>query len=165
MPNNLVPNTDLNKTSDAIIKKSLIETDITTLWSALTDHSKFGDWFMVAIDGPFVEGELSHGQFTFEGYEHFKWVARVAKIEPEILFSFYWSPAMDMEDVEFSNRPQTLVEFILEPQSDGIILTIKESGFLAMKDEAQRMEALERNASGWEAQMENIAAYVASTSP
>ncbi len=151
--------------ADDIVKHALINTDLSTLWTAITDHKQFGDWFMVAVDNPFVEGELSHGQFTFEGYEHFKWIARVSDIEPKRRFAFYWSPAMDMEDIEFSKRPQTLVEFVLEPKDDGVSLTISESGFSAMEDEEQRREALERNSQGWEAQMENIAAYVANTGP
>lgn len=145
---------------DAIVKQSLIKTDLPTLWTALTDYKQFGEWFMVSIDAPFNEGEVSHGQFTLEGYEHYRWIAKILQIEPERKFSFNWSPALDMEEVEFSLRPQTWVEFILESEAQGINLTIRESGFAAIQSPQDRKEAMRRNAQGWDAQLKNIAAYV-----
>jgi len=145
---------------DAITKSAVINTDIDSLWQAITDHKQFGDWFMVALDGPFIEGELSHGQMTLAGYEHYKWISKVLHIQPQKRFAFYWSPAMDMEDIDFSLRPQTLVEFKLEPQKQGVKLTVIESGFSEMEDALVREEAMQRNAEGWEIQLKNIEAYV-----
>jgi hypothetical protein len=42
----------------------------------------------------------------------------------------------------------------------GTRLTIIESGFAALPDDADAAEALRRNAGGWEIQTQNIAAHV-----
>jgi hypothetical protein len=55
----------------------------------------------------------------------------------------------------------TLVEFRFEEIPDGTLLTITESGFDSIPAE-RREEAFRMNSSGWTAQSNNIAAYVAS---
>lgn len=82
-------------------------------------------------------------------------------MESERLFSFSWHPQADDPDADYSDQPQTLVEFKLEPTSGGTHLVITESGFSAMPDHL-REELFRRNADGWEAQAINIATHVES---
>ena len=67
-----------------------------------------------------------------------------------------WDAAIPIDDV-----PTTLMEFTLEDEGDGTKLTVVESGFAALPD-AIRERSLLDNTSGWEEQMRNIQAYLAS---
>jgi uncharacterized protein YndB with AHSA1/START domain len=96
---------------------------------------------------------------TYPGYEHIRWNATVAAIEPERLFSFRWHPYAIDPDVDYSGEPTTLVEFRLEPNGSGSILTVTESGFAAIP-EGRRFEALRMNDRGWTMQMTNIERHV-----
>ena len=147
---------------DRIEKHVELKAPIARVWQALTDHEEFGDWFQVKLDGPFVVGEVSTGQMTYPGYEHMKWEATVQTMEPERLFVFTWCPYAGYPDIDYSNEPQMLVEFRLEPTSNGTRLDISESGFNALPDDARRVDALRSNTQGWNEQVKNIAAHVES---
>ena len=92
------------------------------VWRALTDHREFGEWFRVALEGPFVPGQTARGHMTYPGYEHIVWEALIEKMEPERLFSFTWAQVCHDKDrysPDYSNAPRTLVEFRLEKIANG----------------------------------------------
>ena len=126
------------------------------VWRALTDHEEFGAWFCVKLDGPFAVGKVSRGRVTYPGYEHMTWEATVQAMEPERLFSLTWCPLLEHDD----DYPQTLVEFTLEPTSEGTRLVLVESGFAGLPDDQRRDDALRRNSEGWDGQVKNIIAHV-----
>ncbi len=72
--------------TDRIEKTIKIKVPVSRVWRALTDYREFGAWFRVRLDGPFVPGQVSRGQITYPGYEHYRWEAVVQKMEPERLF-------------------------------------------------------------------------------
>lgn len=145
---------------DSIIKTVDLNAPVSRVWKALTDHKEFGEWFRVAIDGPFVAGEVSTGYMTYPGYEHFRWYATVKEIRPEELFSFTWCPYSDNPDADYSNEPTTLVTFRLEAVPAGTRLIVEESGFASLPDDSRRPEAMRMNTRGWDEQMKNIKAHV-----
>ena len=145
--------------NDRIEKRIELKAPVSRVWRALTDHSEFGEWFRVKLDGPFMPGQVSRGQITYPGYEHIKWYAVVQKIEPERLFSFSWHHSHD-PNVDASKEPTTLVEFKLEKTKTGTLLTVIESGFESLPPE-RRDEAFRMNEGGWTEQMKNIEAYLA----
>ncbi|HET7587242.1 MAG TPA: SRPBCC family protein [Gammaproteobacteria bacterium] len=145
--------------NDRIEKAVELKAPVARVWRALTDYREFGEWFRVALDGPFIVGETCQGHITYPGYEHLKWQATVKAMEAERLFSFTWHPYAVEQDVDYGIEPQTLVEFRLEPTDDGTRLIISESGFAALP-EGRRMEAFRMNESGWEEQAGNIRSYV-----
>ena len=147
---------------DHIEKSIELRAPVARVWRALTDHREFGEWFRVKLDGPFVVGEVTRGRITYPGCEHMKWEATVQAMEPERLFSFRWCPYADDPDIDYSNEPQTLVEFRLESTSDGTRLVISESGFNALPDDARRIDALRLNTQGWNEQAKNIEGHVES---
>ena len=147
---------------DGIEKIVELKAPIARVWRALTDHKEFGEWFQVDLEGPFVAGKISHGQITYPGYEHFKWEATVQAMEHEQLFSLTWCPYGGDPEIDYSNEPQTLVEFRLESTSNGTRLSITESGFAALPDDQRRVDALRSNSQGWSEQVKNIAAHVES---
>jgi len=143
-----------------IEKRIELKATVSRVWRALTDYRNFGEWFRVRIDGPFVPGEVSRGNITWPGYEHYKWEAVVKAIEPERLFSFTWHPYALDQSRDYSQETPTLVEFRLEPTANGTLLTVTESGFDKIPED-RRAEAFRMNDGGWAQQVVNIERYVA----
>jgi uncharacterized protein YndB with AHSA1/START domain len=149
--------------NDRIEKRIELKAAISRVWRALTDYREFGEWFRVKLDAPFSVGRISRGQMTYPGYEHYKWEARVEKMEHERLFSFTWHPyAVDLKR-DYSRETPTLVEFRLEKTEDGTLLVLTESGFDKIPPE-RRLEAFRMNEDGWTEQMKNIEKHVEKTS-
>jgi len=147
--------------SESTIEKRIeLKATVSRVWRALTDYREFGEWFRVRIDGPFVPGEVSSGNITWPGYEHYKWEAVVKAMEPERLFSFTWHPYALDQSRDYSQETPTLVEFRLEPTAVGTMLTVTESGFDKIPAD-RRAEAFRMNDGGWAQQVVNIERYVA----
>ena len=149
-----------------IEKRIELNAPVTRVWRALTDHREFGEWFRVALEGPFVVGQTTRGRILHPGYEHMIWEAQIEKMEPEQLFSFTW-PQIQHHDKgryspDYSQAPRTLVEFRLEKTPAGTLLMLTESGFEKVPAD-WRGDALRGNDGGWTQQMKNIEGYVSST--
>jgi uncharacterized protein YndB with AHSA1/START domain len=149
--------------NNTIEKRIEIKAPVSRVWRALTDHREFGEWFGVRLDGPFVPGEISHGNITYPGYEHIEWNAVVQAMEPEKLFSFTWHPYAIDPEKDYSGETPTLVEFTLEPTASGTLLVLTESGFDKVPEE-RRFEAFRMNDHGWTEQMKNIESHVSGAS-
>ena len=144
-----------------IIRKQIeLRAPVERVWRALTDYREFSEWFRVKLEGPFVAGQVSRGHITYPGYEHLRWEAQIRTIEPERLFSYSWHPYAVDPKIDYSQEPQTLVEFRLEKSGGGTLLTITESGFEQLKDDKRRLEAFRMNDGGWAEQARNIEAHV-----
>jgi uncharacterized protein YndB with AHSA1/START domain len=148
--------------ADRIEKRIELKAPISRVWRALTDYREFGEWFRVKLDSPFSVGQISRGQIAYPGYEHYKWEARVEKMEHGRLFSFTWHPyAVDLKR-DYSKETPTLVEFRLEKTADGTLLVVTESGFDKLPPD-RRLEAFRMNDDGWTEQMKNIEKHVEKT--
>ena len=145
--------------SDRIEKSIELNAPVERVWRALTDHNEFGEWFRVKLDGPFAPGEVARGRMTYPGFEHVKWEAEIKQMEAPRLFSFTWHPYAIDPNVDYSKETPTLVEFRLEPTSNGTRLTIVEFGFDALPTNRQP-DALRMNEGGWAEQIRNIQAHV-----
>jgi uncharacterized protein YndB with AHSA1/START domain len=143
-----------------IEKRIELKAPIIRVWRALTDYREFGEWFRVAIEGPFVPGETARGQILYPGYEHLAWQVVIQKMEPESLFSFTWHPYAVDPGVDYSKETPTLVEFRLEATATGTLLTVTESGFDKIPA-GRYQEAFRMNEGGWTQQMKNIENHVA----
>lgn len=78
---------------DRIERKILLDASRKQVWEALTDAEQFGDWFGIALKGKtFVVGQNIEAPITYPGYEHAAWKARIERILPQTLFSFWWHP-------------------------------------------------------------------------
>ena len=151
-----------NSTTDRIEKRIELRAPAARVWRALTDHREFGEWFRVNLQGPFVPGKATRGNFTFPGYEPLVFEAVVQRMEPEKLFSFRWHPYAIDPKVDYSTEPTTLVEFRLEKSAGGTLLIVTESGFDALPP-GRRDEAFRKNSGGREHQLKNIDAHVTQT--
>ena len=51
--------------TDRIEKKIELKAVPGRVWRALTDHTEFGEWFRVKLEGPFVPGKTTRGRITY----------------------------------------------------------------------------------------------------
>jgi uncharacterized protein YndB with AHSA1/START domain len=147
------------QSTDKIEKRVLLRAPKERIWRALTNAVEFGAWFGVNLTGEFRPGARVRGQITHEGYEHVPFEVTVERMEPERLFSFRWHPNAIEQGADYSAEPTTLVAFELQEVSDGIMLTVTESGFDRIPL-ARRAEAFRGNEEGWAFQMKSIEEYV-----
>jgi uncharacterized protein YndB with AHSA1/START domain len=141
--------------TDRIEKQIRLDSPVSRVWRAITDAQEFGTWFGVALDGTFAPGANVRGRITIKGYEHVPFEVVVEAMKPERFFSFRWHPYAIEPGVDYSTEPMTLVEFTLEPDGDGTLLTVVESGFDAIPA-SRRAKAFEMNSAGWAGQLKNI---------
>ena len=155
---------------DAIEKKIVLKASRQRVWDAINDAQKFGTWFGVEFDGPFVAGQRLVGRIrptkvdpevakAQEPYSGKKFEITVDRVEPEKRFSFFWHPYALDEKTDYSSESKTLVTFELAPAQGGTLLTVTESGFSKVPL-ARRAEAFTSNEGGWEAQTKLIARYL-----
>lgn len=147
--------------TDRIEKSIDLKAPVERVWRALTDHTEFGTWFRVRLDGPFVPGEFATGRITHPGYEHVIWRAKIVRMEKPRSFAFTWHPYAVDPAVDYSGETPTLVEFELQPIVGGTRLRIVETGFDSLPS-GRKPDALRMNDSGWAQQAKNIQAYVES---
>jgi uncharacterized protein YndB with AHSA1/START domain len=157
--------------TDRIEKKVLLRAPRSRVWRALTDSEEFGSWFGVKLDGPFAPGAALRGTIVpttadaavaarQEGAKGLTFDITVERVEPERLFSFRWHPFAIEPGVDYSKEPTTLIEFELEEQTDGVLLTVTESGFDRIPIE-RRAKAFTANEEGWAIQMTLIEKHLA----
>lgn len=165
---------------DKIEKQVMLRVPASRVWQAISDAGEFGRWFGVELEGNFIVGKPITGVFSNALSETaiLEYQARLGlppskvrlperstlfctpeRIEPESYFSFRWIPYGIDAEVDPHAEPTTLVEFRIEPVSEGTLLTIVESGFDRVPA-ARRERAFRMNEGGWTAQAENIRKYV-----
>jgi uncharacterized protein YndB with AHSA1/START domain len=158
-------------TADRIEKKVLLRAPVSRVWQAISDSARFGAWFGVRFDGPFVPGARMVGRIVpttvdpaiakeQAKYEGKAFEIVVGDVEPERLLSYRWHPYAVDEGRDYANEPMTTVTFELSPAPEGTLLTVTESGFEALPPE-RRAEAFRMNEGGWSAQVELVAKFLA----
>jgi len=149
--------------SDRIEKQIELKAPPARVWRALTDSSKFGEWFRVALTEPFLVGSTVRGHILHPGYEHIIFEAKIEEMVEEKLFSWTWAHPQSHDREHYSSdytgQPRTRVEFRLEPTATGTLLTVTESGFSKLPDD-RREKHYQMNDGGWAQQMKNIEAYL-----
>lgn len=155
--------------SDRIEKQALLRAPLDRVWRAISDSEKFGQWFGVRFDGPFVAGvsvtatitptavddEVAKLQEPHAGTTS-TW--QIVAVDEPRRFAYRWHPCAGEPDVD--QEPTTLVEFTLAETPDGVLLTIVESGFDALP-QPRRSSAFEANSGGWAHQVELVRKYLA----
>ncbi len=121
------------------------------VWAALTTAEGLGAWFgnEAAIDlrpgGPaWMRWDGGH---TAE--------MRVERVEAPAVFGFTWH----IYGLPGDDPRRTYVEFTLEPAGAGTRLTVVESGFAQLPQDAHRT-AFDGNAKGWASELAELAGYL-----
>ncbi len=144
--------------NDTITRQIHIEADQQRVWDALSDATEFGKWFHVKLDGPFVVGETTTGKITYPGHEGIPWITVTEVMAPPKRFAFRWPDCAPDESI----GPSTIwltVDFALESQNGGTLVTVTETGFAALPED-RRASMLRDNAEGWNIQTVNLKHYV-----
>ena len=121
------------------------------VWAALTTAEGLGAWF-----GDEATIDLRPG-----GSAWMKWDSghtadmRVERVEEPRVFGFTWPIYGLPED----DPRRTYVEFTLEPAGSGTRLTVVESGFAQLSENAHR-KAYDGNSDGWAKELAELAAYL-----
>ena len=158
---------------DRIEKQIVLKAPRERVWQAIVDSGRFGTWFGVAFDGPFVEGERTAGRIVptqvddaiaamQEPWAGMACDFHVERIQPMERFAFRWHAYPEGPEQDPQGANMTLVEFHLE-DADGSAgatrLTITESGFDRVPA-AYRAKAFADNEGGWAMQVRLIAKYL-----
>ena len=121
------------------------------VWAALTTAEGLAAWF-----GNQAVIDLRPG-----GPARMSWTGgptvdmRVERVEEPTVFGFTWPVYGLPED----DQRRTYVEFTLEPAGAGTRLTVTESGFAQLPEDAHR-KAYDGNTEGWAKELGELAAYL-----
>lgn len=170
VPGSTVPGrTDPSRT-DSIRKDVVLAAPRERVWRAIADSARFGTWFGVEFDGPFVEGQRVAGRIVPTRVDpdvavlQEPWTGMacdffVQRIEPPHRFAFRWHAYPEGPEEDPAGHAMTLVEFELEDHGDATRLRITESGFdrVPLK---HRAKAFADNDGGWTMQVALIGRYL-----
>jgi uncharacterized protein YndB with AHSA1/START domain len=156
--------------TDRIEKQILLHAPLERVWDAISDAKRFGSWFGVAFDAPFVAGSRLTGRIVptsvdpevaklQEPHAGKAFEFQVESIEPMRRITFRWHPFAIDPQVNYTQEPTTLIVFELRPTASGTHLTISESGFDQIPLE-RRAKAFAANDAGWTHQVKLIEKYL-----
>jgi uncharacterized protein YndB with AHSA1/START domain len=120
------------------------------VWAALTTAEGLAAWFgnEAKIDlRPGGAASMSFGEHTAD--------MRVQRVEEPKVFGFTWG----IYGLPHDDPRRTYVEFTLEPVGAGTRLTVVESGFAQLPDDAYRT-AYEGNVKGWASELSELVSYL-----
>jgi uncharacterized protein YndB with AHSA1/START domain len=123
-----------------------------TVWAALTTAEGLAGWFgnEAAID--LRPGGAAWMRWTGEGFTA---DMRVERVEEPKVFGFTWH----IYGLPDDDPRRTYVEFTLEPVAAGTRLTVVESGFAQLPDDAHR-KSYDGNTEGWAKELGELASYL-----
>ena len=121
------------------------------VWAALTTSDGLASWF----------GDEATIDLRTGGTARMTWqdgpvaTMRVERIEEPHVFGFTWQ----IYGLPADDPRRTYVEFTLEATDSGTRLTVVETGFAQLSDEAFH-EAYDGNAKGWASELGELVAYL-----
>jgi uncharacterized protein YndB with AHSA1/START domain len=128
-----------------------IEHPPASVWAALTTAEGLGTWF-----GNTATIDLRPGgaaQMTWTSGE--KASMRIERVEEPVVFAFTWG----INGLPDDDPRRTYVEFTLSPTDNGTRLTVVESGFAQLPDDAYR-KAFDGNTEGWASELGELVEYL-----
>jgi uncharacterized protein YndB with AHSA1/START domain len=122
-----------------------------TVWTALTTAEGLGTWF--GNDATIDLRPGGSARVTWAGGERAD--LRVERVEEPTVFGFTWH----INGLPDDDPRRTYVEFTLQPDGAGTRLTVVESGFAQLPDDAHG-KAYDGNTEGWAAELGELVAYL-----
>ena len=122
------------------------------VWAALTTAEGLGTWFGNEATIDLRPGGAGQMTWTDEGFTA---RMRVERVEEPTVFGFTWG-IFGLPD---EDPRRTYVEFTLEPAGAGTRLTVVESGFAQLPEEAHR-KAYDGNTEGWAKELGELVDYL-----
>jgi uncharacterized protein YndB with AHSA1/START domain len=121
------------------------------VWAALTTAEGLGTWFGNAATIGLRAGGAA--QLTWSSGERAS--LRIERVEEPRVFGFTWG----INGLPDDDERRTYVEFTLAPTGTGTRLTVVESGFAQLPDEAYRT-AFDGNTDGWAHELGELVEYL-----
>jgi len=132
-----------------------IEASRELVWAALTTPEHIARWFGQRADFP--DGVHPGATGSFGWTEHGDFPVRIEAFEPFSRFAFTWGTPG--EEIREDNA--TTATFTLTAHGDATELTVVEAGFDTLSgDLARQRAAMEGNAEGWVAELDELHAHV-----
>ena len=123
-----------------------------TVWAALTTAEGLAGWFGNEAAIELRPGGAAWMRWTGEGLTA---NMRVERVEEPRVFGFTWH----IWGLPDDDPRRTYVEFTLEPVAAGTRLTVVESGFAQLPDDAHH-KAYDGNTDGWAKELGELAGYL-----
>ncbi|MCY1658721.1 SRPBCC domain-containing protein [Dietzia sp. SL131] len=133
---------------DEIVRSIRIDAEAQTVWGIVSEPGWFindGEWTEHEIT---TEGDVSrvvdpvHGEFSI----------RTVELDPPRRAVFRWLGGQVGSVDEF---PSNTIEFTVEPQGSGVVLTVRETGFAGLSSDAVvRRQRFEENSAGWATELD-----------
>jgi uncharacterized protein YndB with AHSA1/START domain len=121
------------------------------VWAALTTADGLSRWFGNTASIDLRPG--GSGQMTWDSGHTAD--MRVERVEEPTAFGFTWH----IYGLPDDDPRRTYVEFTLEPAGAGTRLTVVESGFAQLPEDAYR-EAFDGNTQGWASELGELVDYL-----
>lgn len=147
--------------TDRIEKSVSINAPIERVWSAISEAEQFAAWFgLDAAGARFEAGSPAEMKLSSPPeYAGMPFTIDVVSVEAGRYLAFRWHPYAVDQGVDYSLEPTTLVEFLLEREGAGTLLTLTESGFNAIPAH-RRAKAFEMDEHGWGVQVQRVKEYI-----
>ena len=124
------------------------------VWAALTTAEGLGTWFGNAATIDLRPAGTA--QMTWTSGENAS--MRIERVEEPTVFGFTWG----INGLPDDYQRRTYVEFTLTPIGTGTRLTVVESGFAQLPDDAYR-KAFDGNTDGWARELGELVEYLDGT--
>lgn len=122
-----------------------------TVWAALTTAEGLGTWF-----GNEATIDLRPGGAAHMRWDHGHEVdMRVERVDEPTAFGFTWQ----IQGLPDGDPRRTYVEFTLEPNGTGTLLTVVETGFAQLPEPTYRDE-YDAHTSGWASELAELVGYL-----
>ena len=142
------PDTTTDDVPDEIVRSIRIDAEAQTVWGIVSEPGWFindGEWTEHEIT---TEGDVSrvvdpvHGEFSI----------RTVELDPPRRAVFRW---LGGQVGSVDELPSNTIEFTVEPQGSGVVLTVRETGFAGLSSDAVvRRQRFEESSAGWETELD-----------
>ena len=124
------------------------------VWAALTTAEGLGTWFGNTATIDLCPG--GEARLTWTSGD--KATLRIERVEEPTVFAYTWA----IYGLPEEDPRRTYVEFTLEPAAGGTRLTVAESGFAQLPEDARRV-AFDGNTEGWASELGELVEYLDAT--
>jgi uncharacterized protein YndB with AHSA1/START domain len=121
------------------------------VWEALTTAEGLSSWFGERASIDLRPGGVA--TMTFAGGVTVD--MRVERVEEPTVFAYTWR----LPDLPEDDPRRTYVEFTLEPDGDGTLLRVVETGFAQLPVDTRRT-TYDSHSAGWSRELAELAAHV-----
>lgn len=141
-------NATSNDVPDEILQSIHINATAQTVWDIISEPG----WFI--NNGTYTPHEITedNGAFRVVDPNYGEFTVGVDILEPPYRAVFRWLGGLGGSLEDF---PNNTVEFTIESDGDGVLLTVRESGFSRISDDAvTRRTEYENNSEGWTVELD-----------